>query len=653
MAFTQAQKEAITHFQGPAMVLAGPGSGKTTVITHRTSYLIEQYGIHPGHILVVTFTRAAAEEMKKRFLKIRGEAQTMVRFGTFHSVFFEILKYAYGLSGANIAGEDACYGFLKEIISRISLDVEDEAELLKSLTQEISTVKSEQIPLEHYYSSSVSDEIFRRIYREYQDKMTQSNLLDYDDLLVCTWELLTQREDILAGWQKRYQYILIDEFQDINKLQYEIIRLLARPENNLFIVGDDDQSIYRFRGAKPEIMLQFPKAYPDVHKIVLDYNFRCPGNIVKAAAKVIGRNVTRYDKAIKEVKEEGAPIGFLKFPNQNQESLFIMKKIKEYVAEGGKYDQVAVLYRNNMDARVISQRFMEYNVPFYMRDVIPNIYEHWIARNMIAYLKAAAGNRERNVILQIINRPKRYVGRECLDQPVVDFERLRRYYDDKYWMIKKFDQFESDLRMLQKMDPYTAINYIRHGIGYESYLQEYAEYRKIAAEDLLELLDQLQESARGFQTAEAWFAHIEEYGQMLKNQNQKNRKAENQVTFSTLHSAKGLEYPLVFILDVNEGIIPYKKAVLQSDVEEERRMFYVGMTRASEKLYICSIKEKNGKPLKDSPFLMGIATYSTISSSSISSNSWVSSQLSKPSAARSYSSSSSIFSRDGAPFTSL
>ena len=173
---------------------------------------------------------------------------------------------------------------------------------------------------------------------------------------------------------------------------------------------------------------------------------------------MIGRNVTRYDKEIKEVKEEGAPIGFLKFPNQNQESLFIMKKIKDYVAEGGNYDQVAVLYRNNMDARVISQRFMEYNVPFYMRDVIPNIYEHWIARNMIAYLKAASGNRERSVMLQIINRPKRYVGRECLDQPTVDFERLRRFYDDKYWMIKKIDQLESDLNMLRKMDPYTAIN---------------------------------------------------------------------------------------------------------------------------------------------------------------------------------------------------
>ena len=165
MAFTKAQEEAITHFQGPAMVLAGPGSGKTTVITHRTSYLIEHYGIHPGNILVVTFTRAAAEEMKKRFLKMRKESRTMVRFGTFHSVFFEILKYAYGLTGANIAGEDVCYGFLKDIISKINLDVEDEAELLKSLTQEISTVKSEQIPLEHYYSSSVSDEIFRRIYR--------------------------------------------------------------------------------------------------------------------------------------------------------------------------------------------------------------------------------------------------------------------------------------------------------------------------------------------------------------------------------------------------------------------------------------------------------------------------------------------------------
>ena len=606
MAFTQAQKEAITHFQGPAMVLAGPGSGKTTVITHRTSYLIDHCGIHPGNILVVTFTRAAAEEMKKRFLKMREETRTMVRFGTFHSVFFEILKYAYGLTGANIAGEDVCYGFLKEIISKIDLDVEDEADLLKSLTQEISTVKSEQIPLEHYYSSSVSDEIFRRIYREYQEKMTQKNLLDYDDLLVCTWELLTQREDILAGWQKRYQYILIDEFQDINKLQYEIIRLLAKPLNNLFIVGDDDQSIYHFRGAKPEIMLQFPKSYPDVHKIVLDYNFRCPGNVVKAAAKVIGRNVTRYEKEIKEVKEEGAPIGFLKFPNQNQESLVIMKKIKDYVAAGGKYDQVAVLYRNNMDARVISQRFMEYNVPFYMRDVIPNIYEHWIAKNIIAYLKAAAGERDRSVILQIINRPKRYIGRECLDERVVDFERVRRYYDDKYWMIKKIDQLESDLNALNRMDPYTAINYIRHGIGYEDYLQEYAEYRKIQAEDLLDLLDQLQESAKGFKTKEEWFAHIEEYGQMLKEQNKRDRKAENQVTFSTLHSAKGLEYPVVFILDVNDGIIPYKKAVLQSDVEEERRMFYVGMTRASEKLYICSIKEKNGKPLRDSPFLMGL-----------------------------------------------
>ena len=611
--WTEEQKKVIDVRNKNVLVSAAAGSGKTAVLVERILSLVcgegeEEKPLDVDRLLVVTFTRAAAEEMKKRFLKMRKESRTMVRFGTFHSVFFEILKYAYGLTGANIAGEDVCYGFLKEIISKINLDVEDEAELLKSLTQEISTVKSEQIPLEHYYSSSVSDEIFRRIYREYQEKMVQRNLLDYDDLLVCTWELLTQREDILAGWQKRYQYILIDEFQDINKLQYEIIRLLARPENNLFIVGDDDQSIYRFRGAKPEIMLQFPKAYPNVHKIVLDYNFRCPGNIVKAAAKVIGRNVTRYDKEIKEVKDEGAPIGFLKFPNQNQESLFIMKKIKDYVAEGGSYDQVAVLYRNNMDARVISQRFMEYNVPFYMRDVIPNIYEHWIARNMIAYLKAAAGNRERSVMLQIINRPKRYVGRECLDQPTVDFERLRRFYDDKYWMIKKIDQLESDLNMLRKMDPDTAINYIRHGIGYEGYLQEYAEYRKMAVEDLLDLLDQLQESAKGFKTTEEWFAHIKEYGEMLKNQNKRDRKAENQVTFSTLHSAKGLEYPLVFILDVNEGIIPYKKAVLQSDVEEERRMFYVGMTRASEKLYICSIKEKNGKPLKDSPFLSGIDT---------------------------------------------
>ncbi len=606
MALSEAQKKAVMHKDGPAMIVAGPGSGKTTVITERTRYLIEQHGISPAHILVVTFTRAAADEMRERFLKLTDQERTRVRFGTFHSVFFEILKHAYHFTAANIAGEEKKYEFLKEITGKMDLEIEDEADFLKGICQEISLVKTEQIPLEHYYSHEASAHIFREIYQKYEERMVRDQLLDYDDIMVYTWELLSQRKDILSGWQKRYQYILIDEFQDINQLQYQIVRLLAKPSNNLFIVGDDDQSIYRFRGARPELMLNFPKEYPQAIKIILDLNFRCPPAVVRTGARIIGRNRIRFDKMIRGVKEKGEPIEFGSFQNPVQESLAVIGKVQGYRKQGYRLSDMAVLFRNNTDARTISQKLMEYNVPFQMRDALPNLYEHWIARNMIQYLKASVGNRERSVILPIINRPKRYVGRECLDRPVVDFERLRMYYEDKYWMIEKIDRFEQDLHRLSKMDPYTAINYIRHGIGYEGYLEEYARYRKMDPEDLYEVLDQIQESAGGCKTHEEWFARIEEYSKLLEEQKKNKIMAEDAMTLTTLHSAKGLEYPIVFLIDVNEGVIPYKKAVLEADVEEERRMFYVGVTRAKERLHIYHVKEKYGKGMKPSPFLTGL-----------------------------------------------
>lgn len=606
MALSEAQKKAVMHKDGPAMIVAGPGSGKTTVITERTRYLIEQYGIPPANILVVTFTRAAAEQMRDRFLKLTKQERTRVRFGTFHSVFFEILKHAYHYTAANIAGEEKKYEFLKEITGKMDLEIEDEADFLKGISQEISLVKTEQIPLEHYYSHEVPEQVFRDIYRKYEQRMVQAHLLDYDDIMVYTWELLSQREDILSGWQKRYQYILIDEFQDINQLQYQIIRLLAKPQNHLFIVGDDDQSIYRFRGAKPELMLNFPKEYPQAEKIILDLNFRCPPSVVRTGSRIIGRNRVRFDKLIHGVKEKGEPIEFGAFQNPTEESLAVIGKVQNYRRQGYRLSDMAVLYRNNTDARTISQKLLEYNVPFQMRDVLPNLYEHWIARNMIQYLKAAMGNRERTVLLPIINRPKRYIGRECMDRPLIDFERLRMYYEEKYWVIEKIDRFEQDLYRLSKMDPYTAIRFIRHGIGYEEYLEEYADYRKMNAEDLYEVLDQIQESAKGCRNHEEWFEKIEEYTLLLETQKKNRIGTEDAVTLTTLHSAKGLEYPIVFLIDVNEGVIPYKKAVLEADVEEERRMFYVGVTRAKERLHIYHIKEKYGKGMKPSPFLTGL-----------------------------------------------
>lgn len=606
MALSEAQKKAVMHKDGPAMVLAGPGSGKTTVITKRTQYLIEQYGISPASILVVTFTKAAAQEMKARFLSLCGQTHTHVRFGTFHSIFFEILKYAYHFTGQNILGEEKKYAMLKEIVEKMDLEIEDETDFLKDLIQEIGRIKTERIDLSHFYSSCVSEDIFRKIYQSYERKKEEAILLDYDDLCVYTWELLTQRKDILSGWQKRYRYILIDEFQDINRIQYDIIRLLAKPENNLFIVGDDDQSIYRFRGAKPELMLNFPKEYKDAEKILLDINFRCPGNVIKAASRVIGRNTLRFEKEIKKAKEDGEPIEILAFQNQMQEGLWIVQKIREYLQMGYAYSDMAVLYRNNTDARIPSQKLMEYNIAFQMRDVLPNLYDHWIAKNMVSYMKAAMGNRDRRMFLSIINRPKRYIGRECLDEATVNFDHLRRYYDDKYWMIEKIDKLESDLCIINRMDPYTALHYIRHGIGYEEYVKEYAEFRKMNPEDLCEILDQLQESAKGCTDFEEWFQKMDAYAKMLAEQAAEQKKQEDAVTLTTLHSAKGLEFPIVFLIDVNEGVIPYKKALLTAEVEEERRMFYVGLTRAKERLHICYIKEKYGKGMRPSPFLIGL-----------------------------------------------
>lgn len=604
MALSEAQKQAVMHRDGPAMILAGPGSGKTTVITERTNYLIQNCGILPVHILVVTFSKAAAAQMKQRYLRLSGQSSTNVRFGTFHSVFYEILKHAYHITADNIAGEETVCRFLKEITASMDLEVDDEADFLHDLIQEISQVKSEQIPLAHYYAKSVPEEAFRKIYQAFQRRMEAEHLLDYDDLMVWTWELFREREDILNGWRNRWQYILVDEFQDINRLQYEVIRLLAAPRNNFFIVGDDDQSIYRFRGAKPEIMLNFPKEYPQARQILLDKNFRCPGNVMDYAAKVIVRNTVRFPKAIKKVKEDGAAVEKLLFQNPQQESLGIIKRIQDYLRQGCQYQEMAVLYRNNTDAGMISQKLLEYNIPFVMKDTLPNLFEHWIARHIRAYLRCAMGSRSRADFLQILNRPKRYIGRECLDTQPVDLERLRAYYEEKYWVIQRIDKLESDLHAVSRMDPYTAVNYIRHGIGYESYLDEYAQYRKIRPEDLFEVLDRLAESAKNYQTHTQWLEYMDEYTQMLKTQAKSQQNPENAVTLTTMHSAKGLEFKIVFIIDVNDGIIPYRKALMLSDVEEERRMFYVGLTRASERLHICTIKEKYGKSLKPSPFLI-------------------------------------------------
>lgn len=601
MQVSNAQHQAITHGAGPAIVLAGPGSGKTLVITQRVRYLIEAYHVRPQEILVITFTKAAAQEMQSRFQAL--SRQRGVTFGTFHAVFFHILKYAYHYSAANILTEEKKYQILQRLLSESGLHFEDEKETLSEIASEISVVKNEQIPLEHYYSKSCPEEVFRGFYRKYEEMHRREGLLDFDDMMTMTYELLTQRADILAAWQRHYRYILVDEFQDINLLQYAILRLLADPERNLFIVGDDDQSIYRFRGAKPEIMLNFPKDYPDAKQIVLDRNFRSVAPVIRAAQLVIRENTKRFAKRAVHVRKGQGQVDIREFSGQEHESLYLIKKVQESLAGGIPPNEIAVLYRTNQGARPYAERLMEFNIPFEMRDALPNIYEHWIAKDLFAYLHLARERLDRAEFLQVMNRPKRYIARDAIDAKVISLETLRTYYEDKDWMLDRIDRLELDLRMLKDMAPYAAVNYIRYGMNYEEYLQEYAKARRMKPEELTDILDEIQDGCRPFKTVEAWYEHLTAYKERLLEQRGKKERDPDAITLATLHSAKGLEFQEVFLVDVNEGTIPHRKASMEADIEEERRLFYVGMTRAKDRLHLFYVRERYGKRVEPSVFL--------------------------------------------------
>lgn len=603
MGFNEAQTKAICHKNGPAMVLAGPGSGKTLVITRRVEYLIKKYGVRPEQILVITFTKAAAKEMRERFARITKDDRFPVTFGTFHGIYYGILKWAYRMNASNIFSEEEKMMLLREVIAGMELEIEDEKEFLQGIASEIGQIKNNRLSLEEYESSNCSDQMFRQIYEEYERRRKLLKKIDFDDMLVLCYELFQKRPDILQMWQKKFQYILIDEFQDINQVQYDVIRMLALPENNLFIVGDDDQSIYRFRGARPEIMLGFSKDYPNAKSIILDVNYRSTKAVVSAARRVIERNKNRYQKEIITVNEQGDNVHIQEVRHPVEESHYVREQIAKAVAAGTEPSQIAVLYRTNTEPRALVETFMEYHIPFQMKEHLPNLYEHFIGRDFQAYMRMALGGRDRGDFLMIMNRPNRYIGRDSVDRGEISFENLRRYYMEKDWMVDRIDQLEVDLKVISRMTPYAAIQYIRKSVGYDLFLNEYAIKRKMKLEDLQELIREMEERAKEFKTIEEWFAHIEKYTEELRLQAVTRTENRNAVSLMTFHAAKGLEYDTVFIIGANEDVTPYKKAELPEEMEEERRMFYVAMTRAKKHLTISYVREKNGKAMEQSRFL--------------------------------------------------
>ena len=605
MQFNEAQIQAIQHNKGPSMVIAGPGSGKTTVLTHRVRYLIDRCGVKPSDILVITFTKAAAEQMKFKFKGLSEGRSSAVTFGTFHAVFFTILKAAYNYSARCIITPQVQHEFVKDQIHRLELEYDDEKEAVDGVLSEISRVKGEAVNIDEYESRCIPPQSFRIIYMAYDDMLVRKHLIDFDDMIVQCRELLMQREDYRRAWQNKYKYILIDEFQDINKAQFDVVRILADEYRNLFVVGDDDQSIYGFRGSAPQIMLDFNKYYSDAVRIDMCINYRSTGNIVFASRAVAEENEHRYYKDITTYNSQGDTVSVYEFNSLNDEKAFLVSEIRRLIDTGIAADDIAVLSRTNVIGNMYMSRLESDGIPCCDYSVVQDIYEHWISKDILTYIRIALGSRERMDFLRIINKPLRYISRSYITQPA-DINALKRGYEGNEQMSKQVEKLVSDISMIRSMSPFAAVNYIRMGVGYDEYIRNYIYEHKADKEELYNVLDELAHRASQYMSLSQWLDGIVEYIRQCDKDRQNN--TADGVHMLTMHGSKGLEYKIVMVMDVCEGIIPYNKAVLDEQIEEERRLFYVAMTRAKEKLYLLYPKQRYNKDTTRSRFIEELLT---------------------------------------------
>ncbi len=604
MNFNENQIKAVSHKKGPAMVLAGPGSGKTTIITHRVKNLIES-GVPPEKILVVTFTKAAAIHMQKKFFHImQGEnwirGSYPVSFGTFHSVFFKILKLTNNYKGENILGEREKFQILREIVLRKKIEASNMNDFLQNIASEISKVKSNMTDTDSIEPQCCNQEIFQYVFEEYEKVLSYEQKIDFDDMLLKCHQLFQEKPKILERWQQIFEYILIDEFQDINYVQYEIIKMLACPQNNLFVVGDDDQSIYGFRGACPELMFQFEKDFLGYEKIILNRNYRSSKKIVEISERLICNNSHRYEKNMQaDFVGEVEPEVKL-FKTQFEELEYVVQKIRQLKCEGVAESEIAILVRNNSQIPEIRKFLYNREIPVNGEKEKNYIYESIIAKDIISYVKAALNYqsmdiRENQELIYILNKPVRYISRHILAQENMNFYKLRQVYGQSLEIKKNIEKLEFDLQMLSKLKPAAAVLYIEKGIGYENYLTDYAKEKHIKSTVLRKQLEEIKNDCCQYDTLQSWMKGIAET-------DEENIEADN-IKIMTMHSAKGLEFEAVFIVDVNQGIIPTSKAVRNRDYEEERRVFYVAVTRAKKILGVYAVTENLGCRVEPSMFL--------------------------------------------------
>ena len=616
MVFSKEQKSAIHFKDGPALVLAGPGSGKTTVIVNRIISLIKEHSVSPSSILVITFTKAAAKSMRQRFLSLTGESYVSVTFGTFHAVFFSMLRHAYNYSAGSIIKADIQYNYIRNAAMGFELEYPDENEMVTGIISEISRVKSNRLCIDTYEAVSCPAATFRLIYKKYENMLISRRMIDYDDMIIMCYELLSKRADYRKAWQDKYKYILVDEFQDINKAQYDTIKLIAGKQANLFAVGDDDQSIYAFRGSKPDIMLGLSTEYRDIVQMYLNTNYRCSSEIVAGARSLIEYNKVRFAKDIRSCGMCSGRIKVCKMADIEEETLYLSKEVRELIADGIKPEEIAVISRTNIISNIYYTRLNSDGVACRTLTAVHNIYDSWLMQDIAAYMRLSQGMYDKENAVRIINKPSRYIKRALITQPF-NFEHLRKCYDGDEGLIKIINDMQFDIKMLSHMSPYAAVNYILKGIGYEDYINEEIIRKRLNKEEVYAKLTEIKTLSRKYMDIKQWLKYIDEQAEKTEQENKSDKRQGNQknsdekdsagaVNIYTMHSCKGLEFKAVFIMDVCEGIIPYNKAVLDNEIEEERRLMYVAMTRAKEKLYLVYPIKRYGHDTAASRFISEI-----------------------------------------------
>ncbi len=587
MTCTPDQRKAICHTVGPAQILAGPGSGKTFVTVHRIRHLILEENVDPGHILVITFTKAAALEMQQRFFTLMEGQKPPVWFGTFHAIFYHILKQSAQYRGYTIITETERRKLIRQIMHMhrrfCYLQEEDMEEILSVISSCKAGRKESSIPIQ---KMTPDDVMF--LLHEYQSYLQEFQQFDFDDLMQCCLTLLREDACCLAAWQAQFRYILVDEFQDISPVQYKIVKLLAAPEDNLFIVGDDDQSIYGFRGASPDSMMQFLADYPQAVQIPLAVNYRCHAEIVEAAGRVITENIKRLPKDIQAVHSKGDGLELCMCPDEEA----LKKAFVEYLLQEQKEDTLtgsAIICRTNVACGLWAQVLHGAGIPYVMKEKKKNRFAHFVIRDIRAYLALGQGKYDRKYFLRIMNRPLRYLKRDSLSAEKVDREELVKWYQHMPAMQKTLHRLFQNLDCLADKRPHLQIRYIRKVIGYEGFLRE--KYGAKQAQELVRVAEEFETFSRQFMTVDDMNDFIDHYTEVLQEPAEQNHG----IALMTMHASKGLQFDTVYLPDCNEGQIPSARSVTQEEIEEERRMFYVAMTRARHKLCLLAHKGRTGK----------------------------------------------------------